>query len=201
MYNHTNATNHTYPADATQQEQQQPLTHIHNHNHHPYNANVCQSVYSKPEYTNGYTTLEEIPNGCDGYSANRQLENGSNGESSSFLSLNTVGLPVPEEVLHENGTSRTPDPENESNKNVPAYTDLNTVTSYTKLEPFTEILQGAAKGACKNAFQTLQQISREEEDIENKVTEGEPESHSDDDGITENFGEIIKKSMVETVSA
>lgn len=90
------------------------------------------------------------------------------------------------------------------------YTGINEMGHYGKLEPFGDVphptgeaLNGeGGKPPCK-VFQQIPQINRLEEGSNSKgPAEGEGEkSSSDEDGLSENFGEIIKKSMVETVSA
>ncbi|CAL8070239.1 unnamed protein product [Orchesella dallaii] len=85
----------------------------------------------------------------------------------------------------------------------------NDMSQYGKLEGFPEVPQTGVNGdgtklSCKapNTFQQLHQLTRMEAVDGSKVSEGEGEkSSSDEDGLSENFGEIIKKTMVETVSA
>lgn len=108
------------------------------------------------------------------------------------------------------------------------YTNLSTVTSYSKLEPFSEILQskfscysdtgggGAlfqppglqveeATDSSSNNNNHHHHHNHNHQMAEEGVKHGETlVSHGEDSlggDNTENFGEIIKKTMVETVSA
>lgn len=90
-----------------------------------------------------------------------------------------------------------------------SYTDLS-LTSYTKLEPFSELLQnGVANGlsACKESYATALESDEGELEGQKDGTSSEAETEtsssrsSEDETLTDNFGEIIKKTMVETVSA
>ena len=196
--------------------------------HHQYN-----NMYSKAEYMNGgYTPLAptatplSLPSLCTNYTngllAHSQNETGLPHPISTATEISmTLTGPAPVTscpTVTSGQTQSLPIPTNDllsHNNNIPqqimtttsSYTDLNTVTSYTKLEPFSELLQSQVKGtACRNSYTALQQINgREEEDTSNhKDGEGDTETssgQSEEETATDNFGEIIKKSMVETVSA
>lgn len=86
------------------------------------------------------------------------------------------------------------------------YSDVNTLGHYGKMDPYGVPTQPAnvmVNGENKSSCKVYQVPPLHRDDIgtaNGSTTEGE-KSSSDEDGLTENFGEIIKKSMVETVSA
>ena len=191
LFNHSHTGNHIFP---------EPLPSI-----YP-DLTASRAAYMKAtttSYTNGFVSITNHLTPSSSYPGNGVPVVESNKEPSNFVELAPATTTTTTNARDgvDSGLDSSIEEGDCRKNNAPAYADLSTVTSYTKLEPFTEILQGAAKGECKNGLQSLHQISRVDDDIDSKVTEIEPESHFDDDSVTENFGEIIKKSMVETVSA
>ncbi|CAH1102963.1 unnamed protein product [Psylliodes chrysocephalus] len=76
------------------------------------------------------------------------------------------------------------------------YTSLNPVTSTNKIESFSELLNGryGSYPTYEGEFSNLNETSQNGAEKSN-------ENSTNSEEADENFGEIIKKSMVETVSA
>jgi hypothetical protein len=180
------------------------------HGHLGHHGQTYTGMYAKAEYLNGgYTAL--VPSTTPTPTHPPICTNYTNGLLSSETHLHpvTTSNEIP---MSETHTVPTPPVISSS-----SYTDLNTVTSYTKLEPFSELLQSQVKGQGprNGSYPALQQLNAREEEEEvngNGSENGHKEIEGDGEGSsgqseeetvtdTDNFGEIIKKSMVETVSA
>ncbi|CAG9837084.1 unnamed protein product [Diabrotica balteata] len=95
---------------------------------------------------------------------------------------------------YENFNTENNFPESKENQ----YTNLNPVASNSKIESFSELLNGRYGGysSYEGEFSSLNS-----ECSANSLEKNNDNSTSTNEECDENFGEIIKKSMVETVSA
>lgn len=172
-------------------------TTIQHHHHHlqqqPHHENNSLNFLS---HNIGSGVVENNNNGGNTNCQSSSLSSSSLLNNNSSNGSNIV-TGLRQEQLEQSSTHNNNN-NHHHNSDAPAYTDLNNVTSYTKLEPFTDILHSANGngGASKNSFQTLQQISKADEDLHNRECVVEDKTlNSDEDGLTENFGEIIKKRL------
>lgn len=199
--------------------QQHPQSYGRQHEQFPMASLPSQDMYStKPsDFFNGYhnhahptAVVAGVPSSCIYTSNTQQQQIPTCGQPqlpmcqqlppSQQPQINPMGFHQGGNNLMDGSTS---------GHMLPGYTDLGSMGQYGKLEHYTEVpaihVSDVSNGeGIKPAVKGLPQMNRMDEINRTKgsSSSGEGEkSSSDEDGLTENFGEIIKKTMVETVSA
>jgi len=194
---------------------------LNNHHHAHLQGDLNGSTNKSPSCAYESTSSESRSSGNNN---SEVLKTGESNDRSQNCGLNSINP-----IHHHHHNERVPPPSSEMGAGnvqssaqqgeminggpMPAYTDLNNVTSLTKLQPFSGMLQGSEEGSesrvssVKDGFQGLEEINNRDQEEQSAGSsssssskEGESEK-SEDEQLTEDFGEIIKKSMVETVSA
>ncbi|KAK9879520.1 hypothetical protein WA026_006588 [Henosepilachna vigintioctopunctata] len=165
-----------------------------------YPAPIPTNQYSSPPYHPGFADINAVFNPYPVYGefqGDNQKAIGSNFTQNTYEQL----LPNSDEFSSENSNSK----ENQ-------YTCLNPVGHSSKVESFSDLLHGryGNYATFNENFINLSNsqnvtVDNSLENNENQKTDGEISTNINNSNLAgdcaDNFGEIIKKSMVETVSA